>query len=200
MVRRRAGLLPAWRRLHLGRFQCRYLDISGQNLDNGDTMASVDGPLPERLQHDRVTRDEQQLADAEGNIGLPWRVEGLLHRLERHGDIGPRERLAGEEFARLFHHAQMAPLRAGDMLTPLHRPAAPAIGTAFAQRNLNLAFDALGGLDSPCGACAWFVLGLELSMRDWALREGWAGRAIRQEVAKGVLLGTLGTLAKHFGV
>ena len=164
-------------------------------------MASVDGPLPERLQHDRVTRDEQQLADAEGNIGLPWRVESLLERLERHGDIGHRERLAGEEFQRLFRLAHLDPLRAGNMMESVHHPGArPGINAAFAQRQVNLSLDAIGGLDSPCGACAWFVLGVELSMRDWAMRKGWAGKPIRQEVAKGVLLGTLGSLAKHFGL
>lgn len=159
-------------------------------------MTSV-GPLPERLQHDRVTRDLETLPDADGAIGLPWRVEGLLAKLERHGHIGARERQAGEEFGRLFQLAALDPLRAADMLLRLPRPASPAIGSAFAQRRINLALDALGGLHSPCGACAWFVLGLDMSMREWALRQGWAGKPLREEVAKGVLLGTLGTLATH---
>ena len=160
-------------------------------------MASVDGPLPERLQHDRVTREAATIADVVGAIGLPWRVEGLLAKLERHGHIGARERQAGEEFGRLFQLAALDPLRAADMLQRLPRPASPAIGSAFAQRRINLALDALGGLHSPCGACAWFVLGLDMSMREWALRQGWAGKPLREEVAKGVLLGTLGTLANH---
>jgi hypothetical protein len=154
-------------------------------------------PLPERRQHDRVTREAQTLVDAGGNIGLPWRVEGLLAKLERHGAIGPKERHAGEEFGRLFQLAALDPLRAADMLQRLPRPASPAIGSAFAQRRINLALDALGGLHSPCGACAWFVLGLDMSMREWALRQGWVGKPIREEVAKGVLLGTLGALANH---
>jgi hypothetical protein len=159
-------------------------------------IALGEGPLPERAQHDRVTRDLETIPDAAGAIGLPWRVEGLLAKLERHGHIGARERQAGEEFGRLFQLAALDPLRAADMQR-LPRPASPAPGSAFAQRRINLALDALGGLHSPCGACAWFVLGLDMSMREWALRQGWAGKPIREEVAKGVLVGTLGTLANH---
>jgi hypothetical protein len=172
----------------------RGLDISGQKLDNAG------GPLPERLQHDRITRDNDQVADAAGAIGQPWRVEGLLARLERHGDIGPRERMAGEEFGRLFQLAALDPLRAADMGQRVQAQTGGPHNSAWAHGKLNLALDALGGLHSPCGTCAWFILGLELSMRDWALREGWGGRPIRPEVAKGTLLGTLGVLAKHFGV
>lgn len=158
-------------------------------------------PSPERHQHDRVTRAADQIVDASGAIGQPWRAEGLLARLERHGDIGPRERMAGEEFARLFQLAALDPLRAADMGP---RPPTSIFGgpqrSLWARDQINLALDALGGLHSPCGTCAWFVLGLELSMRDWALREGWGGRPIRPEVAKGTLLGTLGVLAKYFGI
>jgi hypothetical protein len=32
------------------------------------------------------------------------------------------------------------------------------------------------------------------------LREGWSGRPLREEVAKGILLGALGVLAEHFGL
>lgn len=156
---------------------------------------------PERRQHDRVTRAADQVADAAGAIGSPWRVEGLLARLERHGDIGVRERMAGEEFRRLFHLAALDPLRAADMgqRMPTSIFGEPH-SSARAHTRLNLALDVLGGLHSPCGTCAWFVLGLDLSMRDWALREGWGSRPLRPEVAKGTLIGTLGVLAKHFGV
>lgn len=157
-------------------------------------------PLPERLQHDRITRAVEQIADAAGAIGLPWRVEGLLARLERHGDIGLRERMAGEEFGRLFQLAALDPLRAADMCQRIPAPVSGPHRSVLARDRINLALDALGGIHSPCGTCAWFVLGLELSMRDWALREGWGGRSMRPEVAKGTLIGTLGVLAKHFGV
>jgi hypothetical protein len=156
-------------------------------------------PSPQRRQHDRIVRDEAQLADSAGLIGVPWRAEGLLARLERHGDIGRRERSAGELFAELFARAGMEPLRAADM--GQRTPSSPTIphGAERARRQIHAALDALGGLGSPCGSCAWFILGLELTMAEWARRQEWSGKPIRPEVAKGVLLATLGSLARHFG-
>ena len=157
------------------------------------------GPTPERRQHDRVTRDSETLADTLGAIGLPYRVEGLLGRLERHGDIGARERAAGEEFARLFQLAHLDPLRAPDVRREGARsqPDTPHGGDR-ARRRVLAALDALGGHGSPCGSAAWFILGCEFSVRQWALREGWRGRPVREHVAKGILVGTLGVLAEHF--
>lgn len=158
----------------------------------------IDGPLPERLQHDRVTRDAETLADSDGAIGLPWRVESLLGRLERHGDIGSRERVAGEEFARLFALAHLDPLRAADVLRGERGgSAACGHGSERARRRIGVILDALGGINSPGGACAWHVLGCEKSLRHFAIRQGWNGRALRPEVAKGTLIVTLGVLAKH---
>jgi Domain of unknown function (DUF6456) len=157
------------------------------------------GPPPERRQHGRVGRDTAQLVDAEGGIGLPYRAESLLVRLERRGDIGARERAAGEEFQHQFRLAQLDPLHAADMGQQV-RASLPqgAQNGERARRQIRAALDALGGHASPCGACAWYVLGLELSMREWSLRQGWSGRPVSREVAKGILLGTLGLLAKHF--
>jgi len=160
-----------------------------------------DGPLPERHQHDRVTRDATTVADTLGAIGLPFRVEGLLGRLERHGDITAGQRHAGEEFGRLFALAHLDPIRAADLLRGERGGAASTgHGSERARRRISAALAALGGHGSPCGSAAWFILGCELSMREWAMREGWGGRPLRPEVAKGTLLGALGVLAKHFGV
>ena len=68
------------------------------------------------------------------------------------------------------------------------------------RRRLHAALDALGGDDSPAGSCAWFVLGLEFSLRTWSTRQGWAGRHVHGPVAQGVLVAALGTLAMHFGL
>ena len=158
-------------------------------------------PSPERRQHDRITRADETVADTNGAIGLPWYTESMLARLERRGDITARERHAGEQFNRLFQLAHLDPLRAADL-----RRMAPgeqtgrAHGGERARRRIIQAIDALGGHGSPCGSCAWFVLGVDLSLHEWARREGWGGRTIRYEVAKGTLCGTLGVLAKHFGL
>jgi hypothetical protein len=155
-------------------------------------------PSPERLAHDRVVRELEQLVDALGGIGLPYRVEGLLAKLERNGAIGASERIAGEEFGRLFRLAALDPLRAADLGQRLGQVAYGAHPSEWARGRVNLALDALGGLHSPCGSAAWYVLGLQLTVREWAIREGWGGRPISPHVAKGTLLGALGVLRQHF--
>ena len=37
-------------------------------------------------------------------------------------------------------------------------------------------------------------------VREWALRQGWGGRPVRQEQAHGMLVAALGLLAVHYGL
>ena len=158
-------------------------------------------PSAERHQHNRISREVETVADSNGSIGFPWRVESMLERMQRNGDISHRERHAGEEFARLFQLAHLDPLRSTDARqegsrSKLDEPH----GSERARRQVIAALDVLGGQSSPCGSCAWFVLGCELSIRAWALREGWGGKPLSPHTAKGTLLGALGVLARHFGL
>jgi hypothetical protein len=57
---------------------------------------------------------------------------------------------------------------------------------------------ALGGPSTPAGSCVWHVVGLQRSVREWAIRQGWGGRPVRQEQAQGILVAGLGILATHF--
>ena len=41
-----------------------------------------------------------------------------------------------------------------------------------AREKVGRALDALGGFASPAGSCVWFVVGLQCSVREWALRQG----------------------------
>jgi hypothetical protein len=59
--------------------------------------------------------------------------------------------------------------------------------------------EALGGVASPAGSCVWHVVGLQRSVREWAMRQGWGGRPVRQEQAQGILVAALGMLAAHVG-
>lgn len=162
------------------------------------TLADAFGPPAERGRHDRIARAVDTISDGAGFISQPYRAESMLERLERRGDISHRERRGGEEFARLFRRAHHDPLHAADMLRGSPGQIS-AHGTEAARRSISASLDALGGLGSPCGSAAWFVLGHELSVRQWAMREGWKGRALRHETATGILRGTLGVLAAHFG-
>ena len=64
---------------------------------------------------------------------------------------------------------------------------------------MHRSLEALGGLSSPAGSCVWHVVGLQRSVREWAMRQGWGGRPVRQEQAQGILVAALGVLAAHFG-
>jgi hypothetical protein len=61
------------------------------------------------------------------------------------------------------------------------------------------ALQAFGGLSSPAGSCLWHVVGLQRSVREWAIRQGWCGRPVEQKQATGILVAALGMLAAQFG-
>jgi hypothetical protein len=67
-----------------------------------------------------------------------------------------------------------------------------------ARRRVHKALEALGGLSSPAGSCVWHVVGLQRSVREGAIRQGWGGRPVRQEQAQGILVAALGVLATWF--
>jgi hypothetical protein len=43
------------------------------------------------------------------------------------------------------------------------------------------------------------VVGLQHSIREWAMRQGWGGRPVRVEQAQGILVAALGVLAGYYG-
>jgi hypothetical protein len=57
----------------------------------------------------------------------------------------------------------------------------------------------LGGLGSPAGDCVWHVVGLQCSIREWAMRKGWGGKPIGEKQAQGILIAALGVLAGWYG-
>lgn len=70
---------------------------------------------------------------------------------------------------------------------------------AFAIKRVTQALDAVGGVSSPAGSALWYVAGLGMSVREWALRDGWNGRKLDKDEAKGILLAALGMLARYYG-
>lgn len=158
-------------------------------------------PSIERQQHDRITLDVGTMLDEGGLISQPYRVESMLQRMLRLGDIGERELDAGEMFQRIYRIAHLDPMKCLDLMQEIRAQGTHGNnGVEHARHRINAAMQALGGHGSACGSCAWFVLGDEISIAAWARREGWGGRPLREEVAKGTLIGTLGVLASHFGL
>ncbi len=153
-----------------------------------------------RKQHGPVARVAEQVVDAYGAIGDPWRGLNLLEQWEHSGRISREMRAAGDKFNEDFQRACLDPIHAADM-SRIGGARGPVthMGCIRARDRVRDALAALGGPESPAGCGAWFVLGCEFSIRQWAEREGWRGRMIDKDVATGILIGALGTLARHFG-
>jgi hypothetical protein len=75
----------------------------------------------------------------------------------------------------------------------------PDRNAAASPRRVGEALYALDGLGSLAGSCVWHVIGLQRSIREWAMRQGWGGRPVRVEQARGILVAALGVLAGHYG-
>lgn len=69
-----------------------------------------------------------------------------------------------------------------------------------ARERVARALDVLGGHGSPAGSCVWHVIGMQTSIREWSICQGWGGRPVRQESAQGILVAALGVLVKHYGI
>jgi hypothetical protein len=138
----------------------------------------------------------------EGRVVDRHRVVDTLARMHAAGTIDTAMLDAGREFQRSFVLAQLDPLRAMDLLRVPDSGRAPEPGNVqvAARTRVHRALLALGGHDSPAGSCAWHVLGCGRSVREWALRQGWGGRPVRQEQAQGMLVAALGLLAAHYGL
>jgi hypothetical protein len=156
-------------------------------------------PSEERRQHGRVYRGGQT-PDANGDIGDPFRADGLLDRMERRGDITAEMRQAGERFHALFHRAMLDPIRAADMLRTSHGNG-PALnhGAERARNQVANVMTALGGPGSPAGSAVWIVVGCDYPVAQFAARLNWRGLCIDEKVAKGILIGALGTLVDLMG-
>jgi hypothetical protein len=83
------------------------------------------------------------------------------------------------------------PRSTSDTLTERHVSAREKVSAAIAQ---------VGGMMSPGGTCLWHVVGLECSIREWAMQEGWNGRALVPAHGQGILVCALGALAEHYGL
>jgi hypothetical protein len=145
--------------------------------------------------------EEVREKDPDGRIVYHHRTVDTLGKMLKAGTISPEMHDAAKDFQTTFIVANLDPLRA----VPILR--VPGTGRDLdlnerqlhARQRVHRSLEALGGISSPAGSCVWHVVGLQRSVREWAMREGWRGRPVRQEQAQGVLVAALGMLAAHFG-
>jgi hypothetical protein len=145
--------------------------------------------------------EEVREKDPDGRIVYHHRTVDTLGKMLRAGTIDQAMHDAARDFQASFIVAQLDPVRAVPILRVPGTGREPDLSERqlHARRQVHQAMAALGGIGSPAGSCAWHVIGLQRSVREWAMRQGWGGRPVRQEQAQGILVAALGMLAGHLG-
>jgi hypothetical protein len=145
--------------------------------------------------------EEVREKDPDGRIVIHHRTVDTLGKMLRAGTIDEAMHDAAKDFQAAFIVANLDPLRALPILRVPGTGRDPDLNDRqlHARRRVHKSLEALGGISSPAGSCIWHVVGLQLSVREWAMRQGWGGRPVRQDQAQGILVAALGVLAAHLG-
>jgi hypothetical protein len=145
--------------------------------------------------------EEVREKDPDGQIVYHHRTVDTLGKMLKAGTIDQAMHDAGQDFQAAFIIAQLDPLRALPILRVPGTGREPELNERqlHARRRVHKAMAALGGISSPAGSCVWHVVGLQRSVRDWAMRHGWGGRPVDHKAAAGILIAGLGMLAAHLG-
>lgn len=153
-----------------------------------------------------IRRPDHQLepvyeTDPNGRPMVHHRTVDTLGIMLRGGTITPAMHDAARDFQARFTLAYFDAVRCTSLLRLPGGGGAAELTDAQldARRHVGAALDALGGLGSPAGSCVWHVIGLQCSIREWAMRQGWCGRPINEKQAQGILIAALGVLAGHYG-
>lgn len=129
------------------------------------------------------------------------RVVDTLGIMLRAGTITQDEHDAGRRFGELFTRAMLA-IHSASRLTPHIRghgdQAAIAHGIERARRHLHEALTAIGGPASLAGDCIWHVVGLQCSIREWAIRRRSCGDAMTPRAASATLVHALRGICAHW--
>ena len=161
--------------------------------------AARNAPSKWRRQHGDFT-EPQRISDPE--TGTPVSVRRAVDTLGTmlaNGTITPDMHNAGESFRIAFRAAALDSLKAMPILRVPGGTGDPLTERqAAARERVARAMDVLGGNDTAAGSCMWHVVGCECSIREWAARQGWAGRTMGHTQAQGVLVAALGVLAAHY--
>jgi hypothetical protein len=138
--------------------------------------------------------EEVRERDPDDRIVVHHRTVDTLEKMLRGGTITPEMHDAARAFQAAFAVANLDPIRAAPTLRVPGARREPNLNDwqLDARRRVHGAMQMLGGINSPAGSCVWHVVGLQRSVREWAMRRGWGGRPVRQEHAQGILMPRLG--------
>ena len=164
-------------------------------------IEDVSKPSKWRLQHGGFS---EPIRAADPETGTPVahrRAVDALGMMLANGTITPQMHEAGCIFRTLFRSAALDSIATTQFVRVGGATAdTMSVRQIDARRRVGRAMDALGGHSSPAGSAMWFVVGLEMSIREWSARQGWSGRPVPQPIAGGMLVAGLGILAMHFGL
>ncbi len=140
-------------------------------------------------------------ADPDGRPVTHHRTVDTLGRMLRAGTITPAMHDAARDFQARFTIAALDNLRTTSLVRISGGGHAADLTDrqVGARENVHRVMAALGGINSPAGSCVWYVVGLQYSVREWAMRQGWGGRPVHGSQAQGILVAGLGILAVHYG-
>ncbi len=145
-------------------------------------------------------------ADPEGRPVTHGRTVDTLARMLKAGTITPAMHDAARDFQAYFTIAAYD-ARATASIVHVRRLRGEkmtwsddlTVRQIAARNRVHDALTVLGGMASPGGSCVWHVVGLQLSLREWAMQRGWNNRPVRPSEASGILISALGMLAVHYG-
>jgi len=145
--------------------------------------------------------EEVREKDPDGRVVYHHRTVDTLGKMLRAGTITPEMHDAAKDFQAAFIVANLDPIRALPILRVPGTGREPELNERqlHARRRVHETLQALGGLSSPAGSCVWHVVGLQRSVREWAIRQGWGDRPVDNKAAGGILIAALGVLAAHAG-
>jgi hypothetical protein len=160
-------------------------------------------PTRERRAKGAIERLAVPIEDCRGERSRPLKAVDTLSAMMREGSIGSREKKAGDRFHKLFRLAHFDGLFASDttrlpVILANGSNGRGIAGNEAARLQILCVLDALGGIQSPGGSCAWYVLGCELPLTRWAIEVGWGGHRVSRLAASGVLLTDLGILRGYW--
>jgi hypothetical protein len=158
-------------------------------------------PTKWRMQHGEFAPPSHDTDPETGLVVTHHRSVDTLGMMLANGTITQEMHDAGGRFRALFRRAALDSLSSSALVRLPGKTAHSLSDDQIdARRQLGEAIDVLGGHGSAAGSCAWHILGLETSIREWAIRCGWGGRMVTPPHAQGMLVATLSVLAGHFGL
>lgn len=136
------------------------------------------------------------LRDAKSGHAVNAKSLSYLERLERDGVIETRMKDAGEQFGYHFQRAGLERYQTINLFRVLGGMGDEAEAWIHHRSQIRKACESLGGLQA---SIIWHVCGNEKPLAEWVRDRQASGFRLNEHHAKGMLIGSLDSLAKFFG-